>query len=47
MERQESREASEDERRVREKALQAFEVATIRKDALKAHSAITDNLLNF
>ena len=38
---------SEDEIKVRDAALKAFEQASIRKDALKAHGAITDNLLNF
>lgn len=36
-----------EEGQIRQKALQAFEQASIRRDALNAHGAITDNLLNF
>lgn len=42
-----SRQLSQDEVQIRQKALNAFEEASIRKDALRAHGAITDNLLNF
>ena len=38
---------AQDEVQIRQKALNAFEEASIRKDALRAHGAITDNLLNF
>lgn len=41
------RQPSRDEVQIRRKALNAFEEASIRKDALRAHGAITDNLLNF
>lgn len=44
---EEDREPPEEEKKIRDEALKAFERASIRKEALKTHGAITDNLLNF